>query len=461
MMTSIRARLTAWYTAVVVVVLVAAAATVALLQERLALRRLDDEVARLMLTLQGVMRTEFGDGLDLQGAADEARTEVVAPDRVLAVTRTDGRPLAVWGKPVASSWQPPLRQGRSLETVRIGESPGRLLSEPVEYQGNSYLAYVWAPLDALVLENAQLRRTLFAGVLVALLVAAIGGWVVGRQTLRPLVQMAEQARSISEEHPEERLTAPHPTDELGTLATAFNGLLDRLVAVLRAQRQFMADASHELRTPVSVVRSTAQVTLAIPERSGDDYRESMTIVGEQADRLARLVDAMLLLSRAEARGLPLVREVVYLDDIVGDCARALRVLAQERHVRLDTRASDEIMFVGDDRLLRQMVSNLIDNAIRHASAAAGVAAVATREAIEILVTDDGQGVPPADRDRIFQRFVRLGSHYAGAGLGLPIAKWIAEAHGGRLSLRSSGPSGTTFAITLPLSGGMTELENSA
>lgn len=451
MILSIRARLTAWHTGVVVTVLMAVAVTVVVLQERAALRRFDDEIARLMLTLQGVMRTEFQEGLTVQAAAAEASAEVVAPDRVMALTDRDGRLLALWGRPTLPTWRPALARVRTLDTVVIGTSRGRLLSEPMDADDNGYVAYVWAPLEALESESAQLRRTLVVSVLIAIGVAGIGGWLVGRQSLRPLGLMADQARAIPEDNPVARLTTAHSTDELGTLATAFNGLLDRLSGVLNAQRQFMADASHELRTPVSVVRSTAQVTLAINERSTEDYRESMTIVNEQAERLARLVDAMFLLSRAEAHGLPLVREVLYLDDIVAECARSLRILAQERDVRIDTQTSGEIMCVGDDRLLRQLVTNLADNAVRHATTGVVLATQTTPEGIELMVSDDGPGVAPSDQDRIFQRFVRLSSEYAGAGLGLPIARWIAEAHGGQLLLWSSGPAGSVFRARFPLS----------
>jgi len=288
---------------------------------------------------------------------------------------------------------------------------------------------------------------------VSMLVAGVGGWLVGRQSLRPLSDMARQTKTLAADRmPVGHLTTPHPGDELGTLATAFNGLLDRLAAVIDGQRQFMADASHELRTPVSVVRTTAQVTLARTARSPDEYRESMTIVGEQAERLSHLVDAMFLLSRAEAHGVHLVREPLYLDDIVSETARALSVLATTRDVSIVTATDGEVGFVGDDGLLRRMVTNLIDNAIRHAAHGGTVRVslqVSAGEAA-IRVADDGRGVPPSQQQRIFERFARHDADYMGAGLGLPIARWIAEAHGGTLSLESTGPTGSVFAAILPL-----------
>ena len=240
-------------------------------------------------------------------------------------------------------------------------------------------------------------------------------------------------------------------DELGQFAGAFNGLLDRLAGVLHSQRQFMADASHELRTPVSVVKTTAQVTLARDTRTESDYRESFTIVAEQSARLARLVDAMFLLSRAEAQGLPLLREPLYLDDLVAECARALRVLADERGISVDASGAAEITFSGDDTLLRQMLGNLLDNAIRHAKPNGRVATTIASSPTKSPSPSSmmAPAFPRTQRERIFQRFVRLDARSTGAGLGLPIARWIAEAHGGRLTLETV-PNGTCFRVVLPI-----------
>jgi two-component system, OmpR family, sensor kinase len=449
---SIRSRLTAWYSLVMVFVLVTGAIAVSLVQERLAYERLDRELERLMLTLEGVMRTEFGEGLDLIAAADEASLEVVAPDRTLLLTRVDGSLLEAWGRPLEAIWRPALdRPG--LETITVGTTRLRALSRPVTHKDHQYVAAAMASLEGIEAEHRELRVALGVGVLIALVVAGVGGWVVGRQALRPLTQLADQASRISEHDPSRRLRAPHADDELGRFAQAFNGLLDRLASVLHGQRQFMADASHELRTPVSVVRTTAQVTLAQAARPEHDYRESLSIVEEQSTRLARLVDAMFLLSRAEAQGIPLLREPLYLDDLVAECARALRVLADERHVAIRTGGDAEVMFSGDNTLLKQMVGNLLDNAIRHAKTGGTVNATVAHDSrrLTIRIADDGEGISPEHRDRIFGRFARLDGRSQGAGLGLPIARWIAEAHGGTLTLEETSGSGSCFAVSLPAS----------
>jgi heavy metal sensor kinase len=444
---SIRARLTAWYSLIVVIVLVTGAVSIVLVENRLTLERLDGELERLMLTLEGVMRTEFGEGLDLRGASDEASTEVVAPDRTLLLARPDGTLLAIWGQPIAV-WFPRL-DTPSIGTITLGSVRLRTLSRPVIHKSHRYVAAVMAPLDDIESEQRELYLAVSIGVLIALGIAAIGGWVVGWQSLKPLTNLAEQAASITDRDLTTRLQPLHDGDELGRFARSFNALLDRLATALYGQRQFMADASHEMRTPVSIVRTTAQVTLAQGTRSEHDYRESLSIVEEQAARLARLVDEMFLLSRAEAQGIALVREHLYLDELVAECARALRVLADERGVTIHTRGEADTTLLADNMLLRQMVGNLLDNAVRHARAGGSVTATVTlsAEALTIRIADDGNGIPHEQRDRIFERFVRFDARSQGAGLGLPIARWIAEAHGGTLVLESSSDGGSCFAVT--------------
>jgi two-component system OmpR family sensor kinase len=450
---SIRARLTFWYSSIVVAVLVTGAVAGSLVQSRRAFERLDDDLARSMATLEGVMRTEFNEGLTLEAAAEEASIEVVVPGRTLALRRAEGGILEVWGLPLDQTSLPSLGAS-GMATMATSAGEHRVLHKFVDYAGHRYAATILAPLAPLRADHAEMVRAMSLGVIVALLAAAAGGWLIGRQTLKPLTAMADQAHRINEQDPRDRLAAPAVDDELGRLAASFNGLLDRLAAALNGQRQFMADASHELRTPVSVVRTATQVTLAKEVRSPDEYRESLVIIGEQANRLSRLVDSMFLLSRAEANGVPLRREFLNLDDVVVESARAARVLANQRGVVVTTSGAEEVALTGDDLLLRQMVGNLLDNAIRHAQPDGHVTAGLERHngRVMLRVTNDGPGIERADQERIFERFVRVGDT-DGAGLGLPIARWIAEAHGGTLQLHDSAPGCTTFVVTLPVEAG--------
>ena len=448
---SIRVRLTLWYCSIVVLVLVTGGVVGTLVQFELGMHRLDDDLARTMATLQGVMRTEFGEGLSLEDSAQEASIEVVVPDRTMVLAGPDGTILRVWGLPMERRDVPPLGRVPLSDTLALAPGDARVLSRYVEHAGHAYIAAVIAPLVSLHAQHAETIRGTALGIAVGLTVAAIGGWFIGRQTLRPLKRMAHQAREINERNPTDRLSAPPVNDELGDLASSFNELLGRLAAALNFQRQFMADASHELRTPVSVVRTTTQVTLSQAARTPEEYRESLVIIGEQATRLSRVVDAMFLLSRAEAHGIPLRPEFLNLDDVLAESVRGLHVVAAQRNVQLHSRGDEEVGLTGDDALLRQMVANLLDNAIRHADAGGRVGTDLTRSGAcaMLRITNDGHGIPIALQSQMFERFVR-GGESTGAGLGLPIARWIAEAHGGTLHLERSEPGATTFVVTLPL-----------
>jgi len=230
-------------------------------------------------------------------------------------------------------------------------------------------------------------------------------------------------------------------------------MIARLDAALRAQRQFMADASHELRTPVSVVRTAADVTLGRDRRTEAEYREALEIVAAQGRQLGHLVDDLIVLARADAGGCPLRPVDLYLDELVDECRRGVDLLAAARGVTVRTRAAGEIPIRGDEDLLRRMITNLLQNAVQHTpeSGAVTVEAGAADGLATIRVSDAGAGIAQADRERIFDRFVQLdpARRAQGTGLGLPIARWIAEAHGGTLTLAESGPRGSTFAVALP------------
>jgi signal transduction histidine kinase len=270
--------------------------------------------------------------------------------------------------------------------------------------------------------------------------------------LRPISDMARRAAAIAPTGLDD-LGQTVRTDELGQLVTAFNDLVARLRAALQTQQQFMADASHELRTPVSIVRATSDVALSRGHREEDEYREALAIVGGQAQRLGRLVDDMLVLARADAGGYPLRPVDLYLDEMIADCRRAVDVLASERGVTIRAAAPPEIPFRGDEDLLRRLMLNVLQNAVQHTPSGGLVAVDVCQqsEGVRIRVTDEGSGIAADDQGRIFDRFVQLDAarRGQGAGLGLPIARWIAEAHCGTLVLEHSGPGGSTFCVSLP------------
>jgi signal transduction histidine kinase len=272
--------------------------------------------------------------------------------------------------------------------------------------------------------------------------------------------MSAQAHRIGVENLNERLPVVNPRDELGRLAATFNDLLTRLSSAFEIQRRFMADASHELRTPISVVRSTASITLAKDHRSEEDYRSAVGIVETQARRLSRIVDDMLRLARADSGQFTLQTRAFHIDEMLLEAAQAATVLAREKEIRIAIGDIPESPFHGDEDLLRQMVLNLLDNAVKYTPERGEVSlGMVGMEKVNgsylIRVKDNGAGIPTEAQSYIFDRFYRVDrgrsrSEGAGAGLGLAIARWIAEIHGGTLQLESSGEGGSTFVATLPV-----------
>lgn len=393
------------------------------------------------------------DESSLADAAREAYKDLASSGQLVAVYDSAGTRLAGGsaGLDLASLVSP----GRTTLSATVPNAGGewRLRVEPHEHRGVGFRVAVGASLADVDRQRAIVRRTLLIGIPLALGLAAAGGWWIARQALHPVAAMVRQAREITDLTPGSRIRASQPHDELGELARAFNELLGRLEDALNAQRRFMADASHELRTPVSIVRTAADVALDRETRSEAEYRDALAIITGQTRRLARMVDDMMTLARADAGGLALELADLYLDELVGECVRAAAVLAGERGVRVSMDRAAEIVFRGDETLLRQMVVNLLHNGISH-SPPGGRVDVRLRcldESLEIAVSDTGCGVPAGEQARIFERFVRLDPARSGggAGLGLPIARSIAEAHGGALTLPESGPSGSTFLVRLP------------
>jgi signal transduction histidine kinase len=202
-----------------------------------------------------------------------------------------------------------------------------------------------------------------------------------------------------------------------------------------------------------VIRAAADVALSPQRREESDYRETLGIVRDQARRLSRLVENMLVLARADAGGYTLRPVDLYLNEVVAECSRALQALSTERRVRISAGDGLDVPFRGDEDLLRQLVLNVLQNAVRHtpAGGSVSIAIEPGAERIAIRVTDCGPGIAAADHARIFDRFVQLdpARRAEGTGLGLPIARWIAEAHGGTLVLERSDASGSTFCLWLP------------
>jgi heavy metal sensor kinase len=454
---SLRGRLTLWYTVALMGALILIAVEVLWVVGHLGVSRTDDDLATLAATVVNVIDAELLESPVTSDAAAQALEVASGPRRAIAILEADGAVLA------ATHPGPNLAEAaRGRESGAAATLPGdwRLLvvTRTVRAGGRRVplRIAVGESLADVQRERMEVRRAMIIGIPFALLLAAAGGWWIASIGLRPIRDMARQASALSVSGTGDHGN-PGRRDEIGVLAGAFNGLLARLRAALRTQRQFMADASHELRTPTSVIHAAADVALDRPTREEAEYRETLAIVRTEGQRLGRLVADMLVLARADAGGQPLHPIHLYLNDVVAEGRRAVSVLAAERQVTLCGDGLPETPFRGDEDLLRQLVVNLLQNAVQHTPPGGCVRIGMETDAdmAVIRIADQGPGIPMADRERIFDRFVRLDASRGGpgTGLGLPIARWVAEAHHGSLVLETSGAGGSTFRVTLPVERG--------
>jgi heavy metal sensor kinase len=341
-----------------------------------------------------------------------------------------GEPIAVLDHPVAP--------------VRVLTQRGTIGVTPVIIQvGRSELAMQ----EGL----AQIALILALGLPLAVAVAGLGGYTLARRALLPIERMTERAQTITAENLHDRLPVENPDDEMGRLATVFNETLGRLEASFEQMRRFTSDVSHQLRTPLTSIRSVGEVGLR-DRRDEAAYRGIIGSMLEEADRLASLVDRLLTLSRAETRQARLTAEDLDVGELASEVAGHLEVLAEEQSQAISVERSGTPHAFADRFVVRQALINLVDNAIKF-TPAGGSIRIRVAEAVDhvvIDVIDSGPGVDAAARDHIFDRFYRAAdSGTPGAGLGLSIAKGAVEAAGGRLTLAASGPGGSTFRITLP------------
>jgi heavy metal sensor kinase len=463
---SVRGRLTLFYVSVLATALIVVGTLIYVLLARALFVRVDENIQAGVSIAATSLSNDLEEGQDYRDAARSTVAEQASSAQMLAIYDGSGRLIAESGRDPELDIRLPALDMLSdseplLQTVleRDGDDRHRLAFRRVSIPPAEYIVVVGADLDPMDEELVFLRQILGYMVPIALGLAAIGGSFLARKSLSPVVAMAHRARRIGVENLSERLPVANPRDELGHLAETFNELLGRLEASLVQQRQFMADASHELRTPVTVTRTAATVALQQEHRDETDYRETLRVVEQQAARLSRVVDDMFTLARADTGSYPMRITPMYLDEVIDELARAARVVAGTRQVSIDTTVVPSAAFTGDEELIRRMIGNLVDNAVRHTPAGSSVRVELdqTDSGYAIAVKDQGPGIPVAIREQIFERFFRgdvslRWSTREGAGLGLALARWIARAHGGDVVLARSSPSGSTFVITLPLRG---------
>lgn len=309
-------------------------------------------------------------------------------------------------------------------------------------------------LEATEATLAAFDRRAAGGAAAFLALAVLGGVFLSRQALRPVAESIAAARRIDPRDLAERLPRTGSGDEIDELAGTVNGLLDRLAAYHAQVIRFTADASHELRSPLAAMRAAVEVALQRP-RAAEGYRDVLASLGEQCEQLTALVNGLLLLARADAGEVAVARDPVDLAALAGEAAEMYEPLAEDRGIAFRWECPGPVAVAGDAHRLRQLVTNLVDNAIKFTPRGGSVLLRVgqARDAALLSVEDTGAGIEPVHLPHIFDRFYRADAARtaaSGSGLGLSICRWIAEAHGGRIAARSTHGAGSTFAVELPL-----------
>lgn len=471
---SVRTRLAFWHTAVLAFVLVIFMLFTWALLQRMTKERVDQSLAEAVRSFhQAVITESRGQRSPDEAAQDAAREFRFSGRRVLvygshhslvaisdsssddltraisAIDRADDSPM----HPLFASLTP----GRSAyATIQDGQDLIRSYATSVRVADQDF--------TIVALQVGQIERTVLANfehaaliaIPLALVLAGVGGYVLARRSFAPVVDMGRRASSIDSESLDARLVVRNTGDEMDELATVFNEMLTRLERSFVQQRQFMADASHELRTPIASLRAEASVALS-RSRTAAEYEQSLVGIRNEARRLSEVVDDLFTLARLDADDGLLHRRELFLEELLTDAVSRLRPLAEDRGVKLSFRPTVEARCSGDPLLLDRVFTNLIDNAIKYGRRDGSVAIELDTDGVSHLVTvmDDGAGIPPEAQAHVFDRFFRAdaartrSAASGGGGLGLSIAWGIANAHGGKLELKSSSPGGTLFLLTIP------------
>ena len=480
MLDSIRVRLTLWYTFVLGFVLVLITGFSYFLYGRSLTQRTDAAIVEISSAFATTFNAELSDEIGQNGPRIAARAAMLEhrfrgtyfvlldPSGALLASsfdlpatedpHTNTTADFLSSAPFRDFAAQPHPDPAALRTLPGRRGGFRASARSISTSAGAYTLVVLQSLHPVKELLGDIRHTFYWIIPAALLLACIGGYFLARRSLAPVAAMASQASSMGAANLHDRLMVKNSRDELGQLAVAFNQLLERLEASFETQRRFVADASHELRTPVAILRGEAEVTLSKDERSPAEYRDTLAVLRDESQRLAHIVEDLFTLTRADAGQYPLNLRDTYLDELAGQALVRARSLAAAKTIALKSSIEPDLLTHADEALLGRMLLNLLDNAIKYSPPNTAVELTCRREgeSYVIRVADQGQGIPSDLQPRIFERFFRADksrsraeTESGGAGLGLSIARWIAEAHHGRLELTRSDSTGSLFTVTLP------------
>jgi heavy metal sensor kinase len=339
------------------------------------------------------------------------------------------------------------------------QSGWRIYSQPILNSNADTIGWVQA---AQSLESVQetvndLREQLLLGVLFVLLLAGVGGYFLADRALSPVDQIAHTAQSINVQDLSRRIHYQGALDEVGRLAQTFDQMLARLQDSFERERRFTSDAAHELRTPLTILKGQIEVTLSRGRSSGE-YEAKLRELAEQVDRLIRLSNALLFLSRSDQKQIEFKPAVVSVTELLFVLVEQLQPLAEQKRIDISTQVEDDLLVRGDRDHLIRLFMNLLENALKYTPVNGQVQASAARDAndVRIMIHNSGAGIAREHIHHLFERFYRVdadrSSQTGGSGLGLAIAYEIVRLHGGEMTAQSAPGEGLTLTLHLPLEG---------
>ena len=463
---SIRWRLTLWYGVVLGAVLAAFGGAVYLMMRHELIARIDADLGgELQEVVDDIESSTDWPQLSQRWSRRFARRGgyefQVGSVRGEALVRSDGlgaRGLMVPHVPGSLRHLDFESAPLGARSVDLGPSGRwRVAAQLVPGQDGPLVAQVAASLAPVDHELAQLLAVLLLTGPLALAGALGGGYLLARKALAPVDRMATAADQITALRLDRRLEVANPDDELGRLARTLNGMIARLERSFEEIRRFTADAAHELRTPLAVLRNAAEVALRA-DRDPEHYRRVLEDQLEEIGRLTRLAERLLFLCREDAGLAATAHRSIRLGDVAREAAEHMQAVAEARGLTLVVQGLGPCPVRGDEGQLRRLLFNLLDNAVKYTPAGGSIAvrAEAADGKARVVVADTGVGIPAKDLPRVFDRFYRVdsarGMEPEGAGLGLAISRAIAEAHGGAITIESTLGRGTRVSLLLPLAG---------
>ena len=443
---SIRGRLALRHAAMLAVVVLTIEGGSYLAVLRLLARRGDRLLESATSALIRDLRTELERGTPTDSAVSVAVRDVRFLDIAFIVRASDSRATVVG----ASTYET-RPDNNELGGTRVRREVMAVGSRRFDVSASRPLYEDQETLEAI-------QRAYIVAATLAILLSALVTWRLATAALAPIETLATRAATLGSGDLHERLAVESPDDEIGRLTLVLNAMLSRLEASFVQQRQFVADASHELRTPIAVLRTEIDVTRANPSRSAEEYRETLERVNRTTGRLERLVADLFLLARVDAEGVATPHEPLDIEQLARSTAMMLQGIAEERDVAIEVACSAPATVRGNEAQVERVLLNLLDNALRFAPSGSTVTIVVGSDGanVAIDVTDRGPGVEPSLRPVVFDRFRRRSSAsrfpaHDGAGLGLAIAHALVGAHGGALTLHHTDDLGSTFRVVLPVS----------